>query len=107
MICSPEKNDYYQQVAYLDVTGRNQRLSLGLFGAGRGPQVTFNVKVLDINDIFIQATHDYHIVVKNTGMRNRIYNYLLGLFNGNTFGLPISDSICHDNRMQKVILIKY
>lgn len=67
VIFSPQQNEYYNLVAYLDITGRNDRLPLALFGSGRGPQIVFNVKVLDINDIFIQATYDYHVVVKNTG----------------------------------------
>lgn len=69
VIFSPQKNEYYNLVAYLDVTGRNDRLPLSLSGSGRGPQVVFNVKVLDINDIFIQATYEYHVVVKNIGKK--------------------------------------
>lgn len=67
VIFSPEKNEYYNKVAYLDVTGRTDRLPLTLSGSGCGPQVNLNVKILDINNIFIQAIYDYHIVVKNFG----------------------------------------
>lgn len=67
VIFSPEKNEYYNRMAYLDVTGRTDRLPLTISGSGCGPQVNFNVKILDISNIFIQAIYDYHIVVKNFG----------------------------------------
>lgn len=75
VIFSPHTTDYYNMVAYLDVTGKNERLPLTLSGSGRGPNIVFNVNMLDINDIFIQATYDYHIVVKNSGKSQKYMSF--------------------------------
>lgn len=77
VIFSPVLNEYYNRIAYCEITGKIERLSVGFLGSGRGPQVVFNVASLNINDIFIQATHDYHVVVKNTSKSvSKIYQTL-------------------------------
>ncbi|CAG9825502.1 unnamed protein product [Phaedon cochleariae] len=67
IIFSPQKSDYYTDFAYFDVTGREDRIVLCLSGGGRGPQVVFNAKTLNANDIFLDGTHEYQIVAKNDG----------------------------------------
>ncbi|KAJ8920877.1 hypothetical protein NQ315_015670 [Exocentrus adspersus] len=63
----PIKSELYESCAYLDVTGVDHRLPLKLSGRGQGPYASLNVKVLNIGDVFLCATHDYEIAVKNEG----------------------------------------
>ncbi|XP_074027129.1 hydrocephalus-inducing protein homolog isoform X2 [Leptinotarsa decemlineata] len=67
IIFRPQNNEYYTSIAYLDITGRIERLPVSLAGGGKGPEVIFNVTTLNISDIFLQATHEYQIVVRNNG----------------------------------------
>ncbi|KAG5865676.1 hypothetical protein JTB14_020627 [Gonioctena quinquepunctata] len=64
----PPKSDYYTSMAYLDLTGKDERLPMSLAGGGKGPQVVFNVTTLNIDNIFINAIHEYQIVAKNNGL---------------------------------------
>lgn len=64
---APNKNDHYESWAYLDVSGSSDRLPLKLSGQGKGPYISLNVKVLNIGDVFLCATHNYEVAVKNEG----------------------------------------
>nr|CAH7720449.1 unnamed protein product [Callosobruchus chinensis] len=67
VVFSPKTNDYYSSWAYLDIGGKPQRLPLALSGVGKGPVVVFNATTLNINDVYMNARHEYQIVVKNDG----------------------------------------
>ncbi|VEN64751.1 unnamed protein product [Callosobruchus maculatus] len=67
VIFSPKTNDYYSSWAYLDIGGKPQRLPLALSGVGKGPVVVFNATTLNINNVYMNARHEYQIVVKNDG----------------------------------------
>lgn len=67
VIFAPKNKDNYTSSAYLDVSGKVERLPLVMKGSGRGPSVILNMHTLNINDIFLNATHEYQIVVKNDG----------------------------------------
>nr|CAI5839535.1 unnamed protein product [Callosobruchus analis] len=67
VIFSPTTNDYYSSWAYLDIGGKPQRLPLALSGVGKGPVVVFNATTLNINNVYMNARHEYQIVVKNDG----------------------------------------
>ncbi|XP_072381898.1 hydrocephalus-inducing protein homolog isoform X2 [Diabrotica undecimpunctata] len=67
VIFFPTANEVYLSTAYLDITGRSERLAVNLSGIGKGPTVIFNVTKLDIGSIFLEVTHEYQVVVKNDG----------------------------------------
>uniref|UniRef100_A0A6P7FKJ2 Hydrocephalus-inducing protein-like n=1 Tax=Diabrotica virgifera virgifera TaxID=50390 RepID=A0A6P7FKJ2_DIAVI len=67
VIFFPTANEVYLSTAYLDITGRPDRLPVNLSGIGKGPSVIFNVTKLDIGSIFLEVTHEYQVVIKNDG----------------------------------------
>ncbi|XP_067203900.1 hydrocephalus-inducing protein-like [Linepithema humile] len=54
-------------VAYLEVTGREDRIPLSLHGSGKGPVFHLNVITIDLKDIFLCSVHNYEIVATNKG----------------------------------------
>ncbi|CAK9811305.1 Hydrocephalus-inducing protein [Anthophora quadrimaculata] len=53
--------------AYLEVTGREERIPLSLYGIGRGPFLQLNVSSIDLVNIYLCSEHNYEIVVVNKG----------------------------------------
>ena len=43
--------------AYCELMGREQRLPLHLLGRGLGPRATWLYDVLDVGDVYVNATH--------------------------------------------------
>ncbi|EFN63971.1 Hydrocephalus-inducing protein [Camponotus floridanus] len=54
-------------VAYLEITGREDRIALSLHGTGKGPVFHFNVNTIDVKNIFLCSVHNYEIVAANKG----------------------------------------
>ncbi|TGZ50588.1 hypothetical protein DBV15_08089 [Temnothorax longispinosus] len=54
-------------VAYLEVTGREDRIPLSLHGTGKGPVFHLNVITIDLSNIFLCSVHNYEIVAANNG----------------------------------------
>ncbi|KAL6429112.1 hypothetical protein ACFW04_008117 [Cataglyphis niger] len=54
-------------VAYLEVTGREDRIALSLHGIGKGPVFHLNVITIDVQNIFLCSVHNYEIVAANKG----------------------------------------
>ncbi|CAH2010002.1 unnamed protein product [Acanthoscelides obtectus] len=65
VVFNPKINDYYSSWAYLDIGGKPERLPLALSGVGKGPVVVFNANTLNISNVYMNARHEYQIVVKN------------------------------------------
>lgn len=42
-----------------------------MVGTGLGPEVTLNFKVLDVENLYLCAKHQYEIVAKNEGELNK------------------------------------
>ncbi|EFN85828.1 Hydrocephalus-inducing protein-like protein [Harpegnathos saltator] len=57
-------------VAYLEVTGREDRISLSLHGVGKGPLLRLNVITMDLKNIYLCSVHNYEIVAANKGHIN-------------------------------------
>ncbi|XP_014477568.1 PREDICTED: hydrocephalus-inducing protein homolog [Dinoponera quadriceps] len=57
-------------VAYLEVTGREDRIPLSLHGIGKGPLLRLNVITIDLNNIYLCSVHNYEIVAANKGHIN-------------------------------------
>lgn len=58
---------HYEETAYLEVTGLDERLSLKMQGYGRGPLIQCNIETLDIGQIFICTLHTYDFIFENKG----------------------------------------
>ncbi|KPI86156.1 hypothetical protein ABL78_4778 [Leptomonas seymouri] len=56
----------YESVAYLDVTGSAECLPLLMRGHGVGPQCKLEYSRLDIGDVYLNAVHEYFIMMENT-----------------------------------------
>ena len=57
----PQKATSHTRTAYLDVTGREERLPLKLKGEGLGPIVCFSFDSLDIGKVFVSSAHAYEV----------------------------------------------
>ncbi|KAI4465642.1 dlec1 deleted in lung and esophageal cancer 1 [Holotrichia oblita] len=64
---APTEAKYYETTVYLEVSGKEERLSLKLYGTGKGPYIEMNVYELDANDIFLCSKHQYEISIHNKG----------------------------------------
>ncbi|XP_019628796.1 PREDICTED: hydrocephalus-inducing protein homolog [Branchiostoma belcheri] len=84
VIFKPQEAKTYQQVAYLDITGREARLPLRLRGDGIGPNVQFSFEQLDMGNIFVGSIHTYEVVLANKGDIDAIFSILP---NNTHFGL--------------------
>ncbi|XP_011879969.1 PREDICTED: hydrocephalus-inducing protein homolog [Vollenhovia emeryi] len=54
-------------VAYLEVTGREDRIPLSLHGTGKGPVFHLNVITIDLSNILLCSMHNYEIIAANNG----------------------------------------
>ncbi|CAL7939799.1 unnamed protein product [Xylocopa violacea] len=54
-------------IAYLEVTGREDRIPLNLYGTGKGPVLQLNVLMIDLGNIYMCSVHNYEIVTVNKG----------------------------------------
>lgn len=57
----------YEETAYLEVTGLDERLPIKMRGNGRGPNLICNIETLNIGSIFISTLHTYDVVFENRG----------------------------------------
>ena len=63
----PDTAADYACCGYLDVVGRDERLSLMLKGVGIGPKAVLSYDVLDVGDVFVNSTYAYALSVSNRG----------------------------------------
>ncbi|XP_014609402.1 PREDICTED: hydrocephalus-inducing protein homolog [Polistes canadensis] len=54
-------------MAYLEVSGREDRIPLNLCGIGKGPVFRLNVITIDVDKIYMYSIHYYEIVAANKG----------------------------------------
>ncbi|XP_066050989.1 hydrocephalus-inducing protein homolog [Chamaea fasciata] len=64
----PQDARVYEQAAYCDISGRENRLPLHLTGEGLGPRLRFNFEELDIGEVFVTGTHSYEAILLNRGL---------------------------------------
>jgi hydrocephalus-inducing protein len=57
----PELASEYVTAAFLDVTGREDRIPLQLKGEGLGPKIRFSFERLDIGGVFVNSTQQYEV----------------------------------------------
>lgn len=63
----PDTACLFEGVAYLEVSGREDRLWLGLAGEGVGAYATLSFDVLDIGDVFVNNEYLYQVTIRNKG----------------------------------------
>ena len=67
MFFRPDSCDHFSRLAYCDVVGREARLPLKLKGEGMGPKCLFSFDTLDIQSVFVNSSHAYEVILRNTG----------------------------------------
>ncbi|NWU39074.1 HYDIN protein, partial [Hylia prasina] len=63
----PQQARVYEQAAYCNISGRQNRLPLHFIGEGLGPRLRFNYEELNIGEVFVRATHSYEAILLNRG----------------------------------------
>ena len=63
----PDTAAKYTCLGYLDISGRQDRLSLHLSGQGIGPHAALSFDVLDVGDVFINDEQWYDLSISNKG----------------------------------------
>ncbi|KAJ3184326.1 hypothetical protein HK101_009853, partial [Irineochytrium annulatum] len=64
VLFSPQESGPNSQSAYCEITGREKRLPIG---DGIGPKARFSYDILDIEEVFINTTHAYEVLLENRG----------------------------------------
>jgi hydrocephalus-inducing protein len=67
VLFKPNEANKYEQTAWLDVVGREQRLPLILTGEGEGAKLEASFQTLDIGCVYVGSTHLYEVVLANKG----------------------------------------
>jgi hydrocephalus-inducing protein len=67
VVFRPDTAADYTCLAYLDVTGREERLPLHITGRGIGPNASLSFEVLDVGDVFINLEQKYEVTICNRG----------------------------------------
>lgn len=55
----PKESKFFTAEAYLEVSGRENRLSLQLKGQGLGPKIIVSPSTLDIDYVYLCSSHTY------------------------------------------------
>eukprot|EP00727_Mastigamoeba_balamuthi_P008832 m51a1_g4571 putative hydrocephalus-inducing protein homolog (4443) ;mRNA; f:139753-155829 len=68
VVCfSPAIATKFNTTAFLEISGRSSRLPLVMKGDAIGPQGSFNLDVLDIDEVYVNSVHYYHLTLENKG----------------------------------------
>ena len=76
VIFRPDVAGDYKCLAYLDVSGREDRLPLNLTGNGIGPNAYLSFDTLDIGDVFISLQRSHEITITNKGDITAVWSYV-------------------------------
>ncbi|CAF4810740.1 unnamed protein product [Rotaria sp. Silwood1] len=74
VLFKPNEAHKYEQTAWLDVVGREQRLPLTLTGDGDGAKLEASFQTLDIGCVYVGSTHLYEVVLANKGFIEARYH---------------------------------
>ena len=75
----PDTAALFTCIAYLDISGREDRLQLNLNGQGIGPHASLSYDVLDTGDVFINDDQHYEVRLLNKGDINAKWTFLSSL----------------------------
>jgi hydrocephalus-inducing protein len=77
VIFRPEEAASYSKIVYCDLTGRETRLPLKMKGDALGPKLQFSFDTLDIQNVFVESSHSYEVVLENKGEVEAAYSLVL------------------------------
>ena len=98
VIFRPDVAGDYRCLAYLDVSGREDRLPLHLTGSGIGPNACLSFDTLDIGDVFISLRQNYDITITNNGDITAAWSFVPSNTRfGARFIFSPEDGILHPN----------
>jgi hypothetical protein len=99
----PDTASMYNCLAFLDVSGRHDRLPLQLIGQGIGPHAALSFEVLDIGDVFVNDVNYYDLSIKNKGDIPAQWTFMSSLTRfGNKFQFSPSDGYLLPNQFQNI-----
>lgn len=99
----PDTAAQYNCLAFLDVSGRHDRLSLQLMGQGIGPHAALSFEVLDIGDVFVNDVNNYELTIKNKGDIPAQWTFMSSLTRfGNKFQFSPTDGYLLPNQAQQI-----
>jgi len=64
---APDAEGETTTIAYVEVSGREKRLPLRINGRGKGAEARFSYTQLDIGSVFMNAVHEYQVILQNIG----------------------------------------
>lgn len=76
VIFRPDTASSVTRTAFCDVTGRESRLPLRIYGNGIGPNVKFSCDIIDTGRVFVFSTHCYELVMANVGPIDAIFTLI-------------------------------
>ncbi|CAF0804649.1 unnamed protein product [Didymodactylos carnosus] len=74
ILFKPDVVQSYNRTAWLDLTGREQRLPLQICGISDGPKLVASFETLEIGCVFVGSTHMYEVILANKGYIDAHYN---------------------------------
>lgn len=99
----PDTASLYNCLAFLDVSGRHDRLPLQLIGQGIGPHAALSFEVLDIGDVFVNDVNYYDLSIKNKGDIPAQWTFMSSLTRfGNKFQFTPSEGYLMPNQSQNI-----
>eukprot|EP01034_Spumella_vulgaris_P022205 gene22205-28319_t len=99
----PDTAAQYNCLAFLDVSGRHDRLALQLTGQGIGPHAALSFDVLDLGDVFINDEQHYEIAIKNKGDIPASWTFMSSLTRfGNKFRFSPKEGHLLPNQTQSI-----
>lgn len=72
----PDTAAIYSCYAYLDISGREDRIPLYLSGNGIGPNAVLSYDIYDIGDVFINSKQSYQVSIINKGDIPAVWSFL-------------------------------
>ena len=73
----PDEFASFSRIAYCDIVGREARLPLKIKADGIGPKCVFSFDTLNIQNVFINSSHAYEVVLKNKSSIKAIFSLTL------------------------------
>lgn len=103
VVFRPDTAAMYNCLAFLEVSGRQERLPLQLSGQGIGPHAALSFDVLDIGDVFVNDVNDYELTIKNKGDIPAQWTFMSSLTKfGNKFKFAPTDGYLLPNQSQNI-----
>eukprot|EP01033_Poteriospumella_lacustris_P008315 gene8315-5998_t len=101
----PDTAAQFNCLAFLDVSGKHERLALQLMGQGIGPHAALSFEVLDIGDIFVNDVNHYELSIKNKGDIPAQWTFMSSLTRfGNKFQFSPTDGYLLPNQSQTIAI---